>query len=168
MEKTIRLIPTLMALATLILSAGCTPPATITSTVTVPATTIVVTIPASTPAVTATTTPYSQPTIVITYTSAFRLEPGSGTLLIVDMTIENMGYTSFNTNPGYFSAVVSNLNYSCDLAASDLKLVDLPYGGKFSGKLVFKVPAGTASSKVGYNLVYSGMRPYNILWKRMP
>jgi hypothetical protein len=80
------------------------------------------------------------------------------------MTIEYKGYTSFNASPDCFAAVVSNLNCPCDPAMSDRELVSMPYGGKISGKLVFKVPVGKASSKVGYNLVYSGMRPYNIRW----
>lgn len=80
------------------------------------------------------------------------------------MTIENKGYDAFNTSPEYFSVMVSNARFSCDTAGSDLKTVAIPDGGKISGRLAFQVPSGTASSKVGYRLVYTGTQVYNVWW----
>lgn len=106
----------------------------------------------------------ANPAVMITYFATFTLQPGAGSLLNLDITIENRGYEFFNTSPDNFLAVVSNGNYSYDAGLSDLKTVDLPNGGKVTGKLVFPVPSGTASSRVGYRMVYSGSQAYKVWW----
>ena len=106
----------------------------------------------------------SNPTIFITYAAVFTTQD----FLIVDMTIENKGYDSFNTSPEYFSVVVANGEYSYDPSRSDMETVDLPDGGKLSGKLTFQVPSGTASNRVGFSMKYSGVRLYNVWWNEAP
>ena len=146
-----------VALATVMLGVGCTSAPAKTETV-----------PTPTSAVLATYTPISNPVVVISYSPTFVLQAGSGNMLVVNMSIENRGYDSFNTSPEYFSVVVSNAKYSYDPAGSDLKTVEIPNGGKINGTLAFRVPLGTASSKVGYKLVYSGVRLYNVWWTEKP
>ncbi len=106
-------------------------------------------------------TSQANPTVVITYTPVFA---DSGSVLVLDMTIENRGYDSFKTAPEYFTVMVSNASFKYDPAKSDLKTVELADGARLSGRLAFTVPSGTASSKVGYRLVYTGERLYNVWW----
>ena len=148
MRKTIWSTSIVVALAAILSGVSCASPSAATPTSAAP-----------TPSATA-----SQPTIAITYSATFTLEPVVGSLLVLDMIIENRGYQSFNTSPAYFSVVVTNLTYPYDASRSDLKAVNLADGGKISGKLVFQVPSGTASSRVGFRPVYSGTQVYNVQW----
>ncbi len=164
MRRVVRTLGVFLAAGCLVLGSGCATPIIITRTVTPPPVTVTVT-PAATGSPGAPPSPaVSGPVIVISYTPVFTLDPGSGSRLTLDLGIENKGYPSLDTSPANFSVLVSNLPYRCDLTASSLETVDLPDGGKTSGRLVFSVPAGTASSRVGFKPVYSGIRSYNIQW----
>ena len=105
----------------------------------------------------------SNPVIAITYSAAFAGQTASGNLtLVVDMTIENSGYESFDTSPANFSVVVSD--YSYDAAGGDLQTIDLSDGDNISGKLTFQVPPVAATTRVGYQMEHSGQALYNVQW----
>lgn len=105
------------------------------------------------------------PAIVITYLPAFTGQTAAGTLyLVVDMTIENKGYRSFNTSPDNFSVQVNR--YSYPARKSDLPAVDLGDGDRINGKLTFQVPAVAATTRVGYKMEYSGQGRYDLQWLR--
>jgi len=108
-------------------------------------------------------TTISVPVIRVEYSPTFAMID-SRYMLFVDVTIENRGYDSFRAAPDYFHAVVSNARFDADAGLSDLTAVDIPDGGTARGTLAFEVPTGTASSKVGFNLVYSGTRLYKVQW----
>jgi hypothetical protein len=112
----------------------------------------------------ASTSVVSNPVIAITYTQTFILQPDSGNYLFIDIVIENKGYDSFNTSPEYFRCIVNNASYSYKVDKSNLPSVNLPDGGKTSGKLAFHVPLGAGSNKVNVNMSYSGVRLYNVQW----
>lgn len=117
----------------------------------------------SPPTATASNSSVSNPVIAITYSAAFAGQTAAGYLnLIVDVTIENRGYVSFNTDPADFSVEVNN--YSYDAKESDLQIVDLPDGDRISGRLAFHVPAVAATTRVGYQMAYLGQTRYNIQW----
>jgi hypothetical protein len=101
--------------------------------------------------------------IAITYSGTFAGQTASGFLkLVVDVTIENGGYESFNTSPERFSVMVDN--YSYHSSESDLRTVDLPDGDKISGQLVFQVPPVAATTRVGYQMEHSPKTLHNIQW----
>ena len=86
-------------------------------------------------------------------------------MLFVVVSIENRGYDVFRVAPEYFHVVVSNARFAVDVELSDLSVVDIPDGGTAHGTLAFEVPTGTtASGKVGFSLVYSGMGLYRVQW----
>ncbi len=93
--------------------------------------------------------------------------PSSGDIfLIVSFNIENNGYSSFNTNPFYFSVITNNIkyNYSADsyLLDNQLKIVDILNGGTLKGDLAFEVPANSTDFQIQYN----GLGGFNIQWVR--
>jgi hypothetical protein len=113
--------------------------------------------------------PQSNPTITISYSVrtadsittkyGFDMHSDSGTnFRIVDMTIKNIGYDSFNTNPYWFSAIADNVKYNYDYHEMDI--VDILNGGVFSGMLVFQVPVSVLSFTLGYDAFLS---EYNIV-----
>ena len=123
----------------------------------------------------------SQPSVSITYSDSYMWVRESGSLyLLIDVTIENKGYESFNTSPERFSLVMGQilgesarrapirfdgaLSDKKDGAYSDLRSYDLQNGGKLTGTLAFLVPPEILSSTERYTLNYSGVRSYNILW----
>jgi len=123
----------------------------------------------------------SNAAVSITYSDTYMWVKETGSLyLLVDMTIENVGYESFNTSPEYFTLVIGNIlgqtnpippisydgliSNERDGAYSDLRTFDLQNGGKLSGSLAFKVPAEILSSTERYRIDYSGVRSYNIMW----
>jgi len=116
----------------------------------------------ATPAAAASTGPF----IAITYSGTFAGQTASGYLnLLVDLTIENTGYQTFNTSPGHFSVLVDN--YSYPASESSLKTVDLPAGDKINGKLVFQVPPAAATTRVGYQMGHSDQATHNIRWTKL-
>jgi hypothetical protein len=105
------------------------------------------------------------PAIVITYSPVFTDYAASGNLnLLLDMTIENKGYQSFNTSPDQFAVTVNNYTYST--RESELPAIDLPDGGLINGKLVFQVPAVAATTRVGFQVKHSGQTQYNVQWHK--
>ena len=146
MNKKIWLITVMLILATVMLGLSCSP-ATKTSP----------------PGAPESNTAASNPVIAITYSGTFAGQTASGLLkLVVDVTIENGGYESFNTSPDNFSVTVDN--YSYQVLSKDLQTVDLPSGDKISGKLIFQVPPEAASTRVGYEIEHSGRTLHNIQW----
>jgi len=105
----------------------------------------------------------SNPVIAITYSGTFAGQTASGLLkLVVDVTIENGGYESFNISPEGFSVTVDN--YSYQSSESDIETVDLIDGDKISGRLIFQVPPVAATTRVGYQMEHSGQTLHNIQW----
>jgi hypothetical protein len=105
----------------------------------------------------------SKPVIGITYSGTFAGQSASGLLnLVVDVTIENEGYESFNTSPELFSVKVDD--YSYHSTESDLQTVDLSDGDDISGNITFQVPPVAATTRVGYEMEHSGQTAYNIQW----
>ncbi|XHH10460.1 MAG: DUF4352 domain-containing protein [Candidatus Bathyarchaeia archaeon] len=84
--------------------------------------------------------------------------------LVINMTITNKGYNSFNTNPNYFTVTINNIKYSYDaetFSYGNWNTVDILDGGSFNGSLVFQVPSSTTTFTlnyerfgVNYNIVY--------------
>ena len=105
----------------------------------------------------------SNPVIAITYSGTFAGQTASGLLkLVVNVTIENGGYESFNTSPERFSVTVNNYSYRS--SESDLPTVNLSDGDKIIGKLAFQVPPEAATTRVGYEMEHSGKTLHNIQW----
>ena len=147
-------------------------PATVTITETVTSTLPIITIP------TITTTSTSGQQIVITYSATIQNQIGSGdfadkpspgnVFLVVNMTINNLGYDSFSVNPFYFSLASNNIKYSSSFYSyslpNNLQSVDILNGGSLTGSLAFEVPSGTAT----YSMQYEGIfTTYNIQWIKM-
>ena len=130
-NKKIWLITVMLILATVMLGLSCSP-ATKTSP----------------PGAPESNTAASNPVIAITYSGTFAGQTASGLLkLVVDVTIENGGYESFNISPEGFSVTVDN--YSYQSSESDIETVDLIDGDKISGRLIFQVPPVAATTRVG-------------------
>jgi archaellum component FlaG (FlaF/FlaG flagellin family) len=123
--------------------------------------------------------------VSITYTGSYMWVKETKSLyLLVDMTIENKGYESFNTSPEYFSLVIGNildrnapvppipfdglLSSERDGSYSDLRSYDLQDGGKLTGRLAFQVPTDILASTESYRIEYNGVRVYNIQWYMVP
>lgn len=129
--------------------------------------------------------PLSTPEVSITYSDSYMWVKESNSLyLLVDMTIENRGYESFNTSPEYFTLILSSiigqsnppppvsfdgeLSNEKDGAYSNLRSYDLQNGGKLNGTLAFKVSTDIFKSTERYRIDYSGVRAYNIRWSWTP
>jgi len=96
----------------------------------------------------------------VTYDSSFDGETPSGYLnLVIDMSLENSGYATFNTSPSNFAVEVGD--YSYPVKESDLDTVELPDGDIIQGRLTFEVPPQAAIPGIGYALKYSG-QGYNV------
>jgi hypothetical protein len=106
--------------------------------------------------------------------------PYSGfTYLIVNMTIENNGYSDFSTDPQYFYVIANNTKYTYSVSETsslniDLynygprhfhiwKNVDVQNGGTFAGTIVFLIPEGSIIS-MGYSGNNSQSQSFNIVW----
>jgi hypothetical protein len=101
--------------------------------------------------------------IVVDYSAAFAGQTSTGYLnLVVDMTIENRGYESFTASPDVFAIAVDEYAYRA--SESDMQPVDLLDGEQMRGRLLFQVPAIAASTRVGYELTYSGESDYRFEW----
>lgn len=94
--------------------------------------------------------------------------PNSGyTYAIVNLTITNNGYDSFDTDPLYFSATTNNIGYNIDFDTYTLKnwnTESILNGGSFSGALVFQIPVGTTIQSMSYSGFTSTYQNYNIVW----
>jgi hypothetical protein len=129
--------------------------------------------------------PASAPQVSITYSDAYMWVKETRSLyLLVDLTIENKGYESFNTSPEYFTLILGNilgettprppiafdgvLSDEKDGAFSDLRSYDLQAGGKLTGTLAFPVPTDILRATERYKIQYSGVRAYNINWEWKP
>lgn len=107
----------------------------------------------------------ANPSVSITYSGTFAGQTASGYLnLVIDLTIENKGYESFNTSPADFSVMADD--YSYPVSGNDLQTVDLLFGDKISGKLIFQVPPEAATAKVGYQMQHSKQTLHNIKWSK--
>jgi hypothetical protein len=132
-----------------------------------------------------TTTADFTPVILISYAEGFMWTKETSTLyMLVEMTIENRGYESFNTSPQYFTLILGDifgepgpyapipfdgeLSDQRDEAYSDLRSYDLQNGGKINGTLAFKVPTFIFKATEPCKINYSGLRTYNIQWKKLP
>jgi len=84
-------------------------------------------------------------------------DPGK-MFLVIDLTIENHGYDSVDTNPYRFKVTVDNVQYdiagvSYSLDSIDKAMLDsvtLKDGGKISGSLAFQVPGTTTDYSFEY------------------
>jgi hypothetical protein len=94
--------------------------------------------------------------------------PSSGnTWLIVNVTITNNGYDSFDTNPTWFHVVAKNIAYNYDpetFTVNNWSTVSVLSGGTYSGALVFQVPVGSTISAMKYTGFYGAFQSYNIIW----
>jgi len=121
------------------------------------------------------------PEIVITYTGAYMwVPPESQLYLLLDLTIENRGYESFNTAPERFTLVMGEIfgetgsrppisydgefSDERDEAFTDLRSYDLQDGGRLTGKIAYRVPRDILAMTESYRIDYSGVRAYNIRW----
>ena len=120
-------------------------------------------------------TPDSTPAtqqIIITYSSTtmtqigFATQPSAGHVyLVLDMTIENQGYDSFNLNIFYFAVVVDNVRHGIAIAVeldNELKSTALLNGDTVQGKLAFEIPQ--EASTADFRVVYQALAHYNIEW----
>ena len=122
------------------------------------------------------------PEILITYTGAYMWVPTESQLyLLLDLTIENRGYESFNTAPERFTLVMGEIfgetgsrppisydgefSDERDEAFTDLRSYDLQDGGTLTGKIAYRVPKDILAMTESYRIDYSGVRAYNIHWK---
>lgn len=155
-----RLIATVLTAGLLAFSVAC---ASATSTPTLPR---VGPLANTTPG--QTVSPGARPEVLVTYSPSMSLTPtGANTSLVVTLTIHNTGYASFNTDPANLKAVVQNVPYTYNPAATDaeggaLKAIELADGATETGKLVFVLPPGASSSKVGYTMAYAGPQQVNV------
>jgi hypothetical protein len=92
--------------------------------------------------------------------------PGK-TFLVIDMMLENHGYSTIDINPNYFAIVIDKVVYPYDKATysteSPLTSSALLNGGKISGYLVFQIP----SDKAQYTLVYAGPEKANVIYGKL-
>ena len=80
------------------------------------------------------------------------------------MTISNLGYESFNTNPFYFYVIADSIKYSYDGIIYTLECwdtVDIMNGGVYNGTLIFQIPTSASSVSIGYERSFV---TYNISW----
>jgi outer membrane biosynthesis protein TonB len=94
-------------------------------------------------------------------------KPDTGNVwLVVNMTITNNGYSSFNTNPNYFSVTINNIKYNYDSETFSYGYwntgIDILNGGSYNGALVFQVPSSATSFALAYDRY--GMT-YNIVYQ---
>ncbi len=120
------------------------------------------------------------PKIVITYSSIVYPDmvpsvlwigdvpelPSSGTVTaVVNVSIQNLGYDSFESNKDYFSAVVKGTAYAYDSSCyvndllADSKMMN---GQTMVGNLIFRVPATASASDI--TLQYTGPVNHEIVW----
>ncbi|HPJ83743.1 MAG TPA: DUF4352 domain-containing protein [Methanothrix sp.] len=93
-------------------------------------------------------------------------DPGK-VFLLLNMVIENHGYSEFAVNPWYFSIIIDGVEYPHDSATyavderglAPLDSVNVRNGGSTSGCLVFQIPKGKEESL--YYIEYSGPGRYN-------
>ena len=93
-------------------------------------------------------------------------DPGK-VFLLLNIVIENHGYSEFAVNPWYFSIIIDGVEYPHDSATyavderglAPLDSVNLRNGGSTSGCLVFQIPKGKEESL--YYIEYSGPGRYN-------
>lgn len=113
--------------------------------------------------------------VMISYSSAIMNRIGAysdpkpgNVFLVLDMTVQNQGYSSFNTNPYWFSATVNKVKYQWSWASAsldnELENVDVQNGGTVRGKLAFEVPSEVATSgfQIGYEIPFKN---YSIEWR---
>jgi len=97
------------------------------------------------------------------------IAPGSS-FLVVNMTIHNQGYDTFNVNPLYFKAIVDNVAYPYSMYSYKLGDEGYTYLGVSSvlntgtahGALAFEVPQGYSQ----VSMQYQGFSTYSINWIR--
>lgn len=136
-----------------------------------------------TPTLTAAST-LSNPSVGIAYstellwlsapgTQYLKVDPPGRLYLVAEISITNYGYESFNTNPDYFTLMVSHpfLSATAEVEEEliDWRELSIPNSGKYVGSLAFHVPTDMAQSfyQWNYELVYSGVRDYNIQWTKL-
>ncbi len=94
------------------------------------------------------------------------LQPGSGDeLVITNINIENHGYNEFETNKGYFSAIVRGVPYKFDpqrYVNNLLPDTKIANAEKAAGNITFTLPDATFGSDI--TLKYTGPEEYNITW----
>ncbi len=109
--------------------------------------------------------------------NAFDYPDGSSIFLIVNVTIENHGYSQFRTDPNYFYVIANNTRYSFDSFEtyvldydfysynhySNWSTVDIRNGETFTGTMVFVIPVGSTAS-LGYSDKGNPSQSYIIMW----
>jgi hypothetical protein len=116
-----------------------------------------------------------RPNVTITYSTemAYAIEgdfstsepdPG-GVFLIVDMTIQNNGYSTFDNSETYFNVIVDRVSFDVDywetMVLGNWKTVDIYDGGIYEGTLVFEIPEKHETYQLDYKKWFSS---YNIVW----
>jgi hypothetical protein len=101
------------------------------------------------------------------------VEPPGSLYLVVEMTIVNDGYESFNTSPQFFTLQASSERVSVPAVVQqeliDWRVVDLQNQGRHTGVLFFRIPTEIAQSfyRWEYKMHYSGNRAYNVSWEEL-
>lgn len=93
--------------------------------------------------------------------------PKSGyTYVIVNISITNNGYESFDTNATYFVAIANGVSYNYDPETSLIywSAGTVDNTGNYFGSLVFQIPAGATIHSMSYNGTTSAFQKYNIVW----
>jgi hypothetical protein len=105
--------------------------------------------------------------IEITYAADFAGQTASGNAkLVVNVTIVNRGYKSFDVSPNIFSVIVGKYSYIVE--QNDLDTVSLADGEVSRGMLTFYVPPDAAAPKVGYQMFCTVQDQYNVTWIEIP
>ena len=106
-------------------------------------------------------------------TQYLKVDPPGNLYLVVEMTIENVGYEAFDTNPDFFSVDVSSTVRSVTSEVEeeliDWRELNIPNGGKYTGLLAFHIPTEVAQSfyRWEYTMAYNGVRSYNVNFREL-
>jgi hypothetical protein len=87
--------------------------------------------------------------------------------LILNITIDNNGYDSFNTNPYWFKVTVGNIAYRFDyhlVLMENWMTVDVLDGETFQGTIMFQIPESASSFTLDYE---SAFNEYKIVWSEI-
>jgi hypothetical protein len=141
-----------------------------------PATTVTVTTTV-TGSQTTSTAPQSNGNVSISYSGTTVSEIGNGVwidtpdegniFLIVTLTIQNQGYSSFPVGTSYFVVHLGGIQYH-DAFVTELD-EEFPYvevldGGSITGKIAFEIPS--SASYQDFVLVYDHDDSFNIQWNK--
>ena len=91
-------------------------------------------------------------------------KPGN-TYLVVDVKVENNGYSELPVNPLYFSVIANSVKYSASLfnpseMTDKMSPVTIMDGGTVSGSVAFEVPKNTGDFKLEFEPM--NFKTYNV------